>query len=287
MGKGVKKIPQEDQIPWSDDVLDNLDIKKKPEKWEIHQVKVRYQPRKEEDYTIPQITPKDFLEITITNQERRRAWRPPIREEPEEAIEAINKYIERCFKLKKVVIDEPYTDENENIYFKQRIEEEYIMTSLPTVTWLAFFLWTDRKSLLNYSKKPDFSPPLKWFVTFIEQMTVQEAAKWKINPKMLTLLLTNSHWYKEQVKDDWDDNKWLWLADVLKAVLQVNDDKRKDEAEKLTKTIDVATANEDKKDRQSDQPLDIVEKVENQSAPMVIAGWDKNSSEEKWSRRFY
>ncbi len=284
--------PEEEIVEGGEDVLDNLDIKQKPKRkgpekpkeGELRETKIRYKPKDPADYTEPQIYPSDYVTVTQEIYRRRKSGQPPIREDEQACTEAINTYLERCFEKKKVLEEEPIESETWNVYVKQKVVEKIVMKSLPTVTGIAFFLWLDRRTLLNYCKKEEYFPAVIWFVRLVEQMTIQEWMKWNLNTKIISMLLTNNYGYRDSVKDKDDEDKWFGLWDIIWAIMQANEAKREMDYAKQKESI---TPWEAEKASKTIEHIDISQKQETQWVPMVWVEWDKNAPAEKHTPTFY
>lgn len=83
---------------------------------------------------------------------------------------------------------------------------------IPDVEWLAFFLWTTRKTLYEYEQKKEFSNAIKKVKERIAYSKKQLAMKWKLNPTVFVFDFKNNHNYVD--KQEIDQNTNLNVSDV-------------------------------------------------------------------------
>ena len=107
-------------------------------------------------------------------------WRPPIWETVEELEEKIEQYFE---------------------YVTQKDDKGRFM-EIPDIEWLAFFLNTTRKTILDYEKKEDFSNTIKKAKDKIFFYKKQLAMMNQINPTVFIFDSKNNHWYVDKTEVD-------------------------------------------------------------------------------------
>ena len=119
-----------------------------------------------------------------------------------------------------------YTSEE----LEKKIEEYFIKITdeqndeIPDVEWLALYLDTTRKTLLDYEKKEEFSYTIKRAKDRIFFYKKQLAFKWKMNPTIFIFDSKNNHDYTDKTEIDqtikWDlilnDYKNLSTEELIK-----------------------------------------------------------------------
>lgn len=263
----------------SEDVLDNQDIK-------VPVKKYRAAPQKTRDQSIViSVTPQDYLNSVALRSKYAWPWRDPIRTDESVVREQIAIYIERCFEEESYEHAEiTWHDKDWYPINKYSVRKRIIMKHLPTISWLAIFLWTSRKTLYEYKGKPGFSDTLMNFMDYIEDLTIQMWLHWKVNQNIMEMLLYTNYWYSKQKREE-DPNKWLWLVwDVLNAILESNDNRRIKETEEQERSI---IPWEPERVDEMTQHIDISQKQQSQSSPRVIDVEDKNAPPQKRTPRFY
>ena len=130
-------------------------------------------------------------EIFDNIQERNRTWRPAFYETEEELRNKIIEYFESDWTMVSMFV----------WGYKQSIQTY-------TITWLALYLgFESRVSLIDYSKKWDFSSIIRSAKTFIEQKYEEKLANWW--GSWIIFALKNFQWKDIQtleweVNDNWE-----------------------------------------------------------------------------------
>lgn len=133
-------------------------------------------------------------------------WRPPKYTTVKDLEEVIDEYFEI------------FNHEDNLIKFndKQWNEIWWDYKKLPTVTWLAIYLWfVSRRSLIHYENKEEwwvkkFFPTIKRAKLFIENFTEERLLMWKWNATGLIFNLKNNFDWK----DSSDVNQNVKVEDV-------------------------------------------------------------------------
>jgi hypothetical protein len=120
------------------------------------------------------------------NEEKHPWWRPLKFKNSLELEDKINEYFNWGCRVKKYVV-------------KKGKDYTEIELPIPTITWLALFLWFEsRQSFYDYEERPEFSYTIKRARTFIE-MEYEEMLR--INPTWAIFALKNFWWKDKQEID--------------------------------------------------------------------------------------
>lgn len=102
--------------------------------------------------------------------------------------------------------------------FKTDVQEYFDIAEqqgkVPTITGLAVYLDTDRKTLQNYKSKDEFLPSIKMALSRCEAAVEQLALQGKLNPAMSIFTLKNNYGWVDKSEVD---NKHEVVTPILGA----------------------------------------------------------------------
>ena len=136
-----------------------------------------------------QLKEEQIQEEITTLKEAMNKWGRPVKySDPEEMIKIMIPYAEHCKKYKKPL----------------------------TLSGLALRLGIDRRTLLEYSKKPEFSPTIKAFKRAIEAQLEEKLESKESSTAGLIFNLKNNFWRTDRIEIDqtvkqfnlWDLHHW-------------------------------------------------------------------------------
>lgn len=155
-------------------------------------------------YYTNKCTMKKLTIPTINVWGRPKRWTTPKKLEQE-----IQEYFASCYELRwkeRDWRDESWNRQklNDGTYIKEPYQE-WEMIKIPTVSGLAFHLWVNRQTLLNYEDDEKFFGTIKRAKQFLESVVEEWAMSGRLNPASAIFNLKNNYW--------WKDKSEVWLTD--------------------------------------------------------------------------
>lgn len=136
---------------------------------------------------------------------KRRAWQPLKFGNNSELQKKIHEYFESCYEVQwkeKDWRDENWYRKKVKWVYKKVPYKEKVMVKVPTVSELAYYLDTNRTTLINYEKKDEYFNTIKRAKQFIEAVNEKWLIDWTLNPTWVIFNLKNNYWWIDKTEVD-------------------------------------------------------------------------------------
>lgn len=143
-------------------------------------------------------------------------WRPS--EYTQDINTKVYEYLSEC----NDIFEDYIKSESEWARASSWTREQKIKVKLPTIEWLALYLWVNPSTIYEWRKHEEFSESLDKLLAEQKEKLVMMSLWGYYNPTIAKLMLSHNHWMKETTVQENTGKDWWPIEQIVSYAIPDN-----------------------------------------------------------------